>query len=202
MNRREASKTETRRLILKAARKRFAAKGMEACTIRDIAKAAGVSPASVIVHFKTKTALLEEALRRDIVKGLSALLTSLPQEANLRERLMHLATGFLRLYDTDRDLYRGLIRSTVFEPTAETPAMTAQSEQYLHSLAQMLEAEKARGVIRPEVDSAIAAGGLFSLYLGALVTLFRMPGMSVEAVAALLAAMTEQYLHGITRRAR
>ncbi len=199
MNRREASRTETRRLILKAARKRFAAKGMEACTIRDIAKAAGVSPASVIVHFKTKTALLEEALRSDLEKAISALLGSMPHEADLRERLMHLATGFLRLYDTDRDLYRGLIRLTVFEPVAETPGMTAQSEQYIRSLAQMIEAEKARAVIRPEVDSTIAAGALFSLYLGALAMLFRMPAMRVEAVATALAAMTEQYLHGITR---
>ncbi len=201
MNRRKASQIETRRLILKTARKRFAAKGMEACTIRDIAKAAGVSPATVIVHFRSKTALLEEALRSDIEKALSGLLVSMPLEADLRERLLHLATGFLRFYDKDRDLYRGLLRSTIFEPAAETPGMTAQGELYLRSLAQMIEAEKEPGVIRPEVDTSIAAGALFSLYLGALVTLFRVPTMQVEAVAAVLAAMTEQYLHGITQSA-
>ena len=64
MNRREASKKETRQLILRAARRLFAQKGMEECTIRDIARKAGVSPASVVVHFKSKTALLEEALNR------------------------------------------------------------------------------------------------------------------------------------------
>ncbi len=56
-------------------------------------------------------------------------------------------------------------------------------------------------MIRRDVEAPIAAGALFSLYLGGLVTLFRMPAMRVEAVVAVLAAMTEQYLHGITRSA-
>src|SRR4030042_3800841 len=109
MNRREASKKETKRLILKAARMLFARKGMEECTIRDIAKKAGVSPASVVVHFKSKTALLEEALNRDIDKALSELLASMPKDLGLLDRLIHLALGFFRLYDTNRNLYRALI---------------------------------------------------------------------------------------------
>jgi len=114
MNRREASKKETRQLILKAARLLFAQKGLEECTIRDIAKKAGVSPASVVVHFQSKTALLEEALNRDIEKALSALITSMPPDLGLLDRLLHLATGFFRLYDTNRNLYRALIRHTIF----------------------------------------------------------------------------------------
>jgi len=61
----------------------------------------------------------------------------------------------------------------------------------------MIEEEKARGLIRPEVDSQMAAGAIFSLYLGALILLFREPAMSVEMVAAVLAAMSAQYLRGI-----
>ncbi len=64
MNRREASRTESRRLILKAARKPFGAQGMEACTIRNITTAAGVSPASVILHFKTKREQHLHGIRR------------------------------------------------------------------------------------------------------------------------------------------
>jgi hypothetical protein len=45
----------------------------------------------------------------------------------------------------------------------------------------------------------VAAAAIFSLYLGALTLLFRTPDMTVEQVADTLAAMTSQYLTGITR---
>jgi AcrR family transcriptional regulator len=198
MNRREASKIETRLLILNAARRLFAQKGMEDSTIRDIAREAGVSPASVVVHFKSKTALLEEALNRDIETALSELVASMPEDLHLLDRLMHLAKGFFRLYDQNRKLYRALIRHTIFEPAVETPNITNVSELYLRFLAGMVEENQAHGLIRPDVDATVAAGGIFSLYLGALTLLFRRPDLAVELVAESHAAMLDQYLKGIT----
>jgi AcrR family transcriptional regulator len=197
MNRREASKNETRQLILRAARRLFAQKGMEESTIRDIAREAGVSPASVVVHFKSKTALLEEALNRDIETAFSQLAASMPEDAELLGRLMHLAKGFFRLYDQNRKLYRALIRYTILEPARETPNIANVSELYLRFLSGLVERGQARGFIKPEVDATVAAGSIFSLYLGALIMLFRMPEMTVEQVAEALAAMTDQYLKGI-----
>jgi AcrR family transcriptional regulator len=202
MNRREASKKETRQLILRAARRLFAQKGMEECTIRDIATEAGVSPASVVVHFKSKTALLEEALNRDIDKAMTELITSLPEGLTLLESLMHLATGFFRLYDSNRNLYRAFIRQTIFEPAGEPPNLSRQSEQYILFLSGMLEEEKAHGNIMEVVDTEVAAGAIFSLYIGALILLFRRPELTVEMVAELLVAMTEHYLKGISRNCR
>jgi AcrR family transcriptional regulator len=197
MNRREASKIETRQLILTAARRLFAQKGMEESTIRDIAQQAGVSPASVLVHFKNKTALLEEALSGDIALALSEVIAMIPPDENLLVRLMHLAKGFFNFYDHNRNLYRALIRQTIFEPTGETPYMTRQAEQYIRFLSEIIEEEKQHGVIKPEVDAAAAALAIFSLYIGALIMLFRLPEMTVEQVAAVLTSMTGQYLQGI-----
>jgi AcrR family transcriptional regulator len=202
MNRREASKKETRQLILKAARRLFAQKSMEECTIRDIARNAGVSPASVVVHFKSKTALLEEALNRDISKAMTELIASLPRDLALLERLMHLAMGFFRLYDHNRNLYRAFIRQTIFEPAGETPGLSGLSEQYIQFLSGMLAEGKVRGTIREEVNTEVAAGAIFSLYLGALIMLFRNPEMTVEVAAEILAAMTKHYLKGISRSSR
>jgi AcrR family transcriptional regulator len=199
MNRREASKRETRQLILSAARRLFAQRGMEECTIRDIAREAGVSPASVIVHFKSKTALLEVALNQDIERAFSELMASMPRDLELLDCLMHLAKGFFKLYDQNRNLYRALIRNTIFEPAGETPNITNVSELYLRFLSGLLAEGKARGIIRPEVDTTIAAGAIFSLYIGGLIMLFRQPEMSAEMVADVLAAMTGQYLRGISR---
>lgn len=197
MNRREASKKETRRLILKTARRLFAKKGMEECTVRDIAKKAGVSPASVVVHFKSKTGLLEEVLSTDIGDALSELIASMPKGAEFPDQLMHLAKGMLRFYDKNRNLYRALLRYTIFEPSTETPNMSKQSEGYVRFLSRLIEEQKRDGMIRPEVDSTAAAASIFFLYLGALTLLFRMPEMAVEAIADGLASMTDQYLTGI-----
>ena len=187
---------------MKAARRLFAKKGMEECTIRDIAKKAGVSPASVVVHFKSKTALLEEALNDDIENALRELTSSIPKDAELLDRLMCLARGFFGLYDGNRVLYRALVRSTVFEPEGETPNLTRQTEQYVQFLAKMIEGEKARGRIAQATDSKVAAISIFSLYMGAVIMLFRMPEMPVEEVGETLASMTGQYLRGIMSRNR
>lgn len=198
MNRREASKNETRQLILDAARELFAQKGLEDCTLRDIARQAGVSPASIVVHFKSKTALLEEALNRDIEKAMTELM-SLPEGQGLLERLVHLTKGFFRFYDTNRPLYRALISRTIFEPRGDTPHITKLTERYLRFVASLIETEKGRGLIRSEVDTPVAGGALFSLYLGVLIMFFRQPEITVEMAADLLAAMTAQYLQGIMR---
>jgi len=199
MNRREVSKNETRQLILDAARRLFAHKGLEDCTLRDIARQAGVSPASVVVHFKSKTALFEAALHRDIDRAVAAVIASLPEGGTLLDRVMHLSRGFLRFYDQNRNLYRALLRQTIFEPVGETPGITGLTERYLQFLAGLVEADQSRGLIHPDVDPALAAGAIFSLYLGALILLFRQPEMTVDQVAEVLAAMTGQYLQGITR---
>ncbi|MEW6584486.1 MAG: helix-turn-helix domain-containing protein [Nitrospirota bacterium] len=187
---------------MKAARTLFARKGMEECTIRDIARKAGVSPASVVVHFKSKTALLEEALCGDIESALSELAASMPEDLELLDRLMHLSKGFLKLYDKNRELYRALIRSTVFEPESETPIMSKLSERYIQFLSRIIEEQKGQGIVRPQVASRIAAASIFSLYMGALITMFRMPEMTVDMVSDILGSMTEQYLKGITRTHR
>ncbi len=199
MNRREASKKETKRLIVKAARILFAQKGMEDCTLREIAKKAGVSPASVVVHFKNKTGLLEEALGSDLEKTVNDLIASMP-DGTMFDRVMYLSKGFFALYETNKHLYRALICRTVFEPVSETPHITRTSEQYVSLLSGMIEAEKRRGTVKPTIDSTVAAICLFSLYMGALIMFFRTPEMTVKQVLEYLSVMTQQYLAGIMSR--
>jgi AcrR family transcriptional regulator len=200
MNRREASKEETRRLILKAARKLLVRKGGEDCTMKDIALEAGTSPASVVVHFKNRITLLEEALYSDIEKNLLALKDTLPQKAPLLERLIHIPNGFFAFYSRNRNLYRALLRNTIFEPQDKTPHMTQQADQYIQSLTLIIEEEKGNGVIRHDVDTRIAAASIFSLYLGVLTTLFRTPELPVETLIHIHSSMVEHFLRGIMNK--
>lgn len=197
MSRRQASKSETRRLILNAARKLFLEKGVDQCTMRAIAKEAGVSAASVVVHFKNKTALLEMALYEDIERTLAQAMASLPLKADLLDRLMHIAKAMYTFYDANRNLYRVLIRNTVFEPEEDNPHLTRQLEDYLQFLGGMIEQEKALGYVRADVDVHMAAVSLASLYMGVLINFYRNPEMTPQMALDTLAAMKQQYLTGI-----
>jgi AcrR family transcriptional regulator len=197
MSRRDTTKQETRQLILDAARKLFQEKGPERCTMRDIATEAGVSPASVVVHFNSKTALLEVALSEDIERNIGRAVAALPYSAPLLERLMHIARAMFGFYDGNRELYRVLIRDTAFEPEGENPYLTRQLHQYLRFFGAMIEQEKDRGIIRPDADAGIAASSFFSLYFGVLMEFLRNPDMSVNTALGLLATAAGQHLTGI-----
>ena len=199
MNRREASKTETKQLILSAAQKLFIEMGVEKCTMRAIAKEAGVSPASVVVHFKNKTALLEAALYGDIENTLSKAYLSMPERGDLLKRLMHLPAAMYAFYDSNRNLYRSLIRNTVFEPEEENPLLTQQMNDYMFFLGELIEHEKIRGKIRPDIDAHITASSLASLYFGVLILFFRNQELTPETAINMLTSMTSQYLKGIER---
>ncbi len=197
MNRREITKQETKQLILTAARKLFMEKGPEQCTMRDIAREAGVSPASVVVHFNNKTALLELALCEDIERNIARAVATMPQDAALLDRFLYIARAMYSFYDSNRELYRVLIRDTAFEPEGQNPHLTRQLEEYLQFFGNMIEQDKERGTIRLDTDVHIAASSMFSLYLSVLMEFLRKPDLTVDMALEWLAAIINQHLHGV-----
>lgn len=196
-NRREASKTETRNLILKAARKLLREEGVDQWTMRAVAKEAGVSPATVILHFNSKTSLLEVAINEDIERTFGEVLSKMPEKADLIERLMHIPKAMYSFYGTDRALYRALVRNTVFEPEETNPHIKKQLDEYFTFLSHIIDCDKKEGNIRGDVDPHIAALCIGSLYMGVLILFFRNPEITPGDATALLRGMTAQYLSGI-----
>lgn len=197
MNRREASKIETRRLIMAAARKMLLGKDVKKCTMRNIAEKAGVSPASVVVHFENKEALLEAALTEDIERTTAQAIALLPPSGDLAERLVHIWQAMYTFYDTNRNLYRTLVRSTIFEPEDKTPFLTQQTITFLTFLHELVDHEKDCGRLNQSVDGDVMAKALFSHYFGALIMFYRDPSMTPQKAAAAVLAMTRQTLAGL-----
>lgn len=198
MNRREASKKQTRDLILKAAKELFLESGVEQTTMRAVARKAGVSPASVVVHFKSKNALLGAALFEDIEDALAAARKSLPSaEAGLLDLLLHIPKSMFAFYDQNRPLYRTLLSHTVFAPQAENPQLSIQLERYFAFVADLVDKSKQEGLVRPSVDSYAAAQVLASLYFGQLVMLFQNPDMRIQTACEMLCSKTDLFLTGI-----
>ncbi|MDH3348561.1 MAG: TetR/AcrR family transcriptional regulator [Desulfobulbaceae bacterium] len=197
MTRRDDSKAETRELILNSARSLFWEKGPDKCSVRDIAKEAGVSPASIIVHFKNKTALLEVALYEEIEKTLGKALASLPSDQGLQAVLMHIVSIILPFYDKNRELYRVLIRDTFFEPIQESPSLAQLDENFIQFIVTLINQEKKMGNFRSDIDSHLAASSLFYLYLGVLRNFLRNPNFRVAEAVDTLSKILNLHLAGI-----
>jgi len=200
MTRRDDSKAETRKLILYAAHDLFWKRGAHECTMRDIAKKAGVSPASIIVHFKSKTALLEAALYEKIKKTLAGAIATAPSNKGFHAVLVHIASAMFSFYNKNRELYRVLVRDTLFEPDPKNPSMAQLDEGNLEYIAALIEQEKEKGAVRMEIDSYLAASSIFYLYIGVLRDFLRNPELSPTRAVKRLSAILEQHLSGILTR--
>lgn len=197
MSRRDDSKAETKALILVAARSMFWEKGADRCTIRDIAAEAGVAPATIIVHFKNKTALLDASLYEDIEKAFSKAQVTMPIEDGLHAVLVHMVSSMFSFYDRNRELYRIQFRDTFFEPDHENPTMIKLLKEKLELIAIMIEQEKSKGTVRANADSFLAADSFFFLYLGVLGDFLRDPELSVDSATERISIILDQHLTGI-----
>lgn len=90
----EVSPDAARRLLI-AAVEAFAERGYHATTTRDIAGRAGMSPAALYIHYKTKEELLHRISRIGHDKALAILRTAADGEGTAAERLTAAVRSFV-----------------------------------------------------------------------------------------------------------
>lgn len=88
---------EAARRLLVAAVEAFAERGYHATTTRDIAGRAGMSPAALYIHYKTKEELLHRISRIGHDRALLLLETAADRDGTAAERLMRRRTGLRSL---------------------------------------------------------------------------------------------------------
>ncbi|MGW0997489.1 TetR/AcrR family transcriptional regulator [Streptomyces sp. NPDC002520] len=86
---------EAARRLLVAAVEAFAERGYHATTTRDIAGRAGMSPAALYIHYKTKEELLHRISRIGHDKALDILRTAAEGEGTAAERLADGVSSFV-----------------------------------------------------------------------------------------------------------
>lgn len=87
---------EAARRLLVAAVDAFAERGYHATTTRDIAGRAGMSPAALYIHYKTKEELLHRISRIGHDRALSVLEAAADSEGTAAERLARAVRSFVR----------------------------------------------------------------------------------------------------------
>ncbi|HOY69655.1 MAG TPA: TetR/AcrR family transcriptional regulator [Methylotenera sp.] len=101
----EAERQQLRTLIIDAARELFVSKGVEAVTMREIAKRIGYSATSIYLHFADKEAVLRAILDADML-ALATSLSAIMQIADPVERMQALGHGYAEFALTYPNHYR------------------------------------------------------------------------------------------------
>lgn len=101
----ETERQQLRTLIIDAARELFVARGVDAVTMREIAKRIGYSATSIYLHFADKEALLRTILDTDML-ALATSLKAILQIPDPVERMSALGRGYAAFALTRPNHYR------------------------------------------------------------------------------------------------
>ena len=145
-DRRTREREETKSRILDAAREMFVEDGIEAVTMREIAKRIEYTPTAIYHHFRDKQALIEELCRLDF-QGLASAFQKLGLIEDPRERLRRLGLAYVDYALAYPSHYRFMFM-TVKPPVSASAMGISESEPDSH----------AYGVLRATVAAGIEAG--------------------------------------------
>ena len=142
----EIERQQLRTLIINAARELFVAKGVEAVTMREIAKRIGYSATSIYHHFADKEAVLRAICDTDFL-ALTTSLKNIFLIVNPIERMNALGRGYAAFALTHPNHYRMMFM------TERTPCDPAES-----SLQQNNAEQDAYFQLKTVVNDVHAAG--------------------------------------------
>lgn len=179
---------DTRDEILAIARRRFAIRGYDATSLRDIAAEAKVDPALIIHYFGTKQSLFGAAA--GLPNGLSRLLEGLAA-LPLHDFTRALVLGYLELIDSDgsRNAMLALVRSAVSNENAAAMLREFLTAELLPVIGRLTKHPDAP--LRAALVTAQLIGIATQRHVIRLEPLVR---ASPDEIAALVAPAIEQYL--------
>ncbi|MER5476527.1 TetR/AcrR family transcriptional regulator [Streptomyces sp. NPDC002734] len=136
---------EAARRLLVAAVDAFAERGYHATTTRDIAGRAGMSPAALYIHYKTKEELLARISRIGHEKALTILRTAADGEGTAAERLAEAVGSFVRWHAAQHTTARVV--------QYELEALGEDSRDEIVALRKQVDAQ-----VRRIIQEGVAAG--------------------------------------------
>jgi AcrR family transcriptional regulator len=149
--------TDTRDRIEQAAVRLFVEKGVAETTVKDIARAVGLSEGALYRHFESKDELVWKAFERHYV-AFAATLGALAQgEPTARGKIAAMIRGFCRAHDDNPTLFKFLLfvqhgQLAKLEPGTPTPV-----EVIRHVLERAI-ASREIPAQRPDLATALVFG--------------------------------------------
>jgi AcrR family transcriptional regulator len=189
IGKRAALLARTRDRIVSSAMSLYERQGIQATSMRDVARLADVAPATVLNHFATPEQLTEAVLAR-ITETLKVPSSKIFRGAHTpAERLQRLVPAMFEFYDRSErwfDMYQRERFAVPAIQTAERRFWESVHELYAEALGPLLMDEE----VGPATFGLTNPGTLGSL---------RMAGLSLEQAGAL---MTDLLMYLVERRSR
>jgi TetR/AcrR family transcriptional regulator, cholesterol catabolism regulator len=196
---RARQKEQKRRRLRDAAWALFRAQGYEATTTKQIAERAGVASGTLFLYARDKPDLLFLVLHERLSQAVDDGLESLPRAASLIDQLVHLFSGFFRVYEAAPEIGRRFIREMPGADGPNAQRVNALTLGLLGQIAGLVQLAQARGEVAPDADPLLFAQVAFSLYYTVL--LGWLSGYSpLESSVPRLRAALELAFYGIARR--
>lgn len=163
--RRALAKQRTREKVLAAARQLFTERGYEGATIRDIAKAAGMSTGAVFASFADKSELFDEILAQDYALLGEAMQDAADNGETVDKALTDLFSVAYRFHMAQLPLLQAGISAS----WTRTEAGEKRNREALKPVMTMVSDTLRRGVERGELsqraDLRLIGGVLWDVYL-------------------------------------
>lgn len=153
---------KTRQRIIEGALRLFAARGVDATSIRDIATSAMITEPAVYRHFRSKEDLIWEIFWTGY-RGLGDRLRDVwPAGADLRARVSAMIETICALFDRDEPLFRFLLLTQ----HGQLGKITEREKSPVQVLHDRLAAAIAAGAL-PRQDAELATSTVFGIVLQA-----------------------------------
>ncbi|WP_121256789.1 TetR/AcrR family transcriptional regulator [Nocardioides ferulae] len=151
-----------RQRLVAAAVASFAARGFHGTTTRDIASAAGMSPAALYVHYASKEELLHEISREGHERTLRIIEAAIGSSPDPATQLARLVEDFVRHHAVEHTT----ARIVNYELAALAPDHRAEIDRLRHrmdaAVRELVERGVAAGVFATD-DARMSAGAVLSL---------------------------------------
>ncbi|CAN5265765.1 TetR/AcrR family transcriptional regulator [soil metagenome] len=165
LNRRQAAKVRTRQKVLDAARGLFAERGYEPATIRDIARAAGMSTGAVFANFQDKAELFEAVLTEDMGALAETVKAGAQADGTVAARLnAALSAGYHGSLD-QLPLFQAIVARSWFQPQAAETRARAATKPLLDVITQVLRDGVGKGELKQDVDAPLLTDMIWDAYL-------------------------------------
>jgi AcrR family transcriptional regulator len=149
----ELERQHLRMLIIDAARELFVARGVDAVTMREIAKRIGYSATSIYLHFADKEAVLRAICDTDFL-ALATQLKGILQIADPVERIHALGRGYAAFALTHPNHYRLMFMAerTPCDPAESSLQQNNAEQDAYFQLKSVVSAAHATGYFRADFD--------------------------------------------------
>ena len=165
MTRRALAKQQTREKVLHAAREMFIERGYEGATIRDIARAAGMSTGAVFASFADKPELFDAILSDEFAALADPMQDAARMGLTVRDALTAMFGAAYRAHTAQLPLIQAALAAS-WTRTPEAEHLRRDSLRPLRALVlEVLERGVERGEITRRFDLRLVSDVIWDLYL-------------------------------------